>query len=135
MCQSLFFNKVAGLQACNFIKKRLQHKCFPKNIAKFLRTTILKNICEQLLLVLVKSRLVSPEILTCCKRQQQQKVKVSQCLHYVKSVQIRSFFWSIFSCIRTENGDLYSELFRLLLRKKKNISRYVIVFLGKVCVV
>ena len=26
--------------------------------------------------------------------------------HCVKSVQIRSFFWSIFSCIRTEYGDL-----------------------------
>ena len=32
------FNKVAGLQACNFIKKRLQHKCFPANVAKILRT-------------------------------------------------------------------------------------------------
>ena len=27
-------------------------------------------------------------------------------LHFVKSVQIRSFFWSLFSCIRTEYGDL-----------------------------
>ena len=27
-----------GLEACNFIKKRLQHRCFPGNIAKFLRT-------------------------------------------------------------------------------------------------
>ena len=26
--------------------------------------------------------------------------------HCVKSVQIRSFFWSVFSCIRTEYGDL-----------------------------
>ena len=26
--------------------------------------------------------------------------------HYVKSVQIRSFFWSLFSCIWTEYGDL-----------------------------
>ena len=34
----------------NFIKKRLQHRCFPMNIAKFLKTTILKNICERLLL-------------------------------------------------------------------------------------
>ena len=25
-------------------------------------------------------------------------------IHYVKSVQIRSFFWSVFSCIRTEYG-------------------------------
>ena len=47
--QSLF-NKVAGLQACNFIKKRLQHSCFPAKFANFLRTPILKNICEQLLL-------------------------------------------------------------------------------------
>ena len=31
-------------QAWNFIKKRLQHKCFPVNIAKFLRTPLLKNI-------------------------------------------------------------------------------------------
>ena len=28
---------------------RLQHRCFPVNIAKFLRTAILKNICERLL--------------------------------------------------------------------------------------
>ena len=46
------FNKVADFQACNFIKKRLQHWCFPVNIAKILRTAILKNICERLLLKL-----------------------------------------------------------------------------------
>ena len=28
--------------------------------------------------------------------------------HCAKSVQIRSFFWSVFSCIRTEYGDLRS---------------------------
>ena len=37
MLESLF-DKVAGLKVCNFIKKRLQHRCFPVNIAKFLRT-------------------------------------------------------------------------------------------------
>ena len=37
MLESLF-DKVAGLKACNFIKKRLQHKCLAVNIAKFLRT-------------------------------------------------------------------------------------------------
>ena len=46
----LFFNKVADLEACNFIKKRLQHRCFPVNIAKFLRAPILKNTCQRLLL-------------------------------------------------------------------------------------
>ena len=43
------FNKVAGLWACNFIKKKLQHRCFPMKFAKLLRTPILKNICERLL--------------------------------------------------------------------------------------
>ena len=31
--------------------KRLQHRCFSVKFAKFLRTCILKNICERLLLV------------------------------------------------------------------------------------
>ena len=39
-----------GLQVCNCIKKRLQHRCFPVNIAKFLRRTILKNSCKRLFL-------------------------------------------------------------------------------------
>ena len=45
-----FFNNVGGLQACNFIKKILQHWCFPMKIAKFLRIPILRNISERLLL-------------------------------------------------------------------------------------
>ena len=44
------FNKAAGLEVCNFIKKRRQLRCFSLNIAKFLRTAIRKNICERLLL-------------------------------------------------------------------------------------
>ena len=39
------FNKVAGLKACSFIKKRLQNRCFSVNIMKFLRIPLLKNIC------------------------------------------------------------------------------------------
>ena len=35
----LLFNKVTELEACNCIKKRLQHRCFLVNIAKFLRTS------------------------------------------------------------------------------------------------
>ena len=44
------FNKVAGLRVCSFIKKGLQHRCFSVKLAKFLRTTLLKNTCEWLLL-------------------------------------------------------------------------------------
>ena len=49
----LLFNIVAGLEDRSCIKKRLQHKCFLVNIAKFLRTPILKNICERQLLYLL----------------------------------------------------------------------------------
>ena len=40
LCQSLFFNK----------KKRLWHRCFPVNLAKFLRTPFLQNTSVRLLL-------------------------------------------------------------------------------------
>ena len=42
-------NKVAGLQFCNFIKKRLKHGCFSVKFSKLLSAPILKNIWEQLL--------------------------------------------------------------------------------------
>ena len=32
------FNRLAGFKICNFLKKRLQDRCFPVNIAKNLRT-------------------------------------------------------------------------------------------------
>ena len=37
-------------KARNFIKKRIQHRCFPVEFTKFLRTPILKNVIERLLL-------------------------------------------------------------------------------------
>ena len=39
--------KLLGLQ---LYLRRLQHRCFPVSILKFLRTPIFKNICERLLL-------------------------------------------------------------------------------------
>ena len=42
------FKKIVGLKACNFIKKKPQHRCLSVNIAKFLRLPILKNICKWL---------------------------------------------------------------------------------------
>ena len=42
MLESLFI-KISGVQASSFIKKRLEHRCFPVNTVKFLRTAILKT--------------------------------------------------------------------------------------------
>ena len=38
LCQSHFFNKVAGLRPAILSKKRLWHRRFPVNFANFLRT-------------------------------------------------------------------------------------------------
>ena len=35
------FQYLIGLKACNLMKQRLQHRCFPVNIAKFSRTAFL----------------------------------------------------------------------------------------------
>ena len=43
LCQSLFFNKVAGLRPATLLKKRLWHRCFPVNFEKFLRTPFVQN--------------------------------------------------------------------------------------------
>ena len=48
LCWGLFFDKVAGHQSCNFIKRRLQHRYFLVNIGKFVIAPIFKNICERL---------------------------------------------------------------------------------------
>ena len=48
MLESLFYKLQAFRPA--ILLKRLQHRCFPANIAKFSGTTILENICERLFL-------------------------------------------------------------------------------------
>ena len=49
MLESLF-NKVEDLKTCNFIKKRLQHRCFPVKFCKFLRTFFFTEHLRWLLL-------------------------------------------------------------------------------------
>ena len=49
-CAGVFFNKVAGPQNCNFIKKRLQHRFSLVKFAKFLRTLCFTELLQWLLL-------------------------------------------------------------------------------------
>ena len=44
------FNKVVNLEACNFIQKRLQHRCFPAKFAKSVRTRFFTEQLQWLLL-------------------------------------------------------------------------------------
>ena len=51
LCQSPFFDKVAGLRPAILSKKRLWHLCFPVNFARFLRTPFLTEHLRWLLLI------------------------------------------------------------------------------------
>ena len=50
LCESLFFNKVAGLGPSTLFKKSLWHRCFPVNFEKFLKTPFLQNTSGRLFL-------------------------------------------------------------------------------------
>ena len=56
-----YFAIFTGLKARNFIKKRLQHRCFPLNIAKFLRSAcFIEHLLWLLLPKAVKSFFLTP---------------------------------------------------------------------------
>ena len=56
--QSLFFSKVAGLRPATLLKKRLWHRCFPINFAKFPRTPFLTEHLRWLPLKLRESLII-----------------------------------------------------------------------------
>ena len=52
------FAKFAGPMPATLLKRRLWHRCFPVNFAKFLRTPVLQNTFGRLLLLLLLVRKV-----------------------------------------------------------------------------
>ena len=62
LCQSLLFNKVAGLRPATLLKKKLWHRCFPMNFPKFLRTPFLRKTSWPLLLYLTFHSIQYPKM-------------------------------------------------------------------------
>ena len=58
---SVFFNEVAGLNSAALLKKRLQHRCFPANFAKFLRAPFLQHISRQQLLIFLSKEFMAQQ--------------------------------------------------------------------------
>ena len=52
LCQSLLFNKVAGLRTVTLLKTRFWYRCFPVNFSKFLKTP---SVTEHLRWLLLKT--------------------------------------------------------------------------------
>ena len=53
LCQSLFFNIVVSLSPVTLFKKRLWHRCFPVNFAKFSRSPFFTEHLWRLLLIIL----------------------------------------------------------------------------------
>ena len=74
------------------------------NFAKFVRIPFLQNTTRRLLLVIAVS------IALVMKGELANETINYNTKHCVKSVQTRSFLWSVFSCILTEYGEIKKRL-------------------------
>ena len=61
LCQSLLFNKVAGLRTVTLLKKRFWCRCFPVNFSKFLKTPFITEHLRWLLLKTPVNQLIFRE--------------------------------------------------------------------------
>ena len=75
------FNKVAGLKACNYIKERLQHRCFPVNNVKFLRTHFFTEHLRELIDVIIPAAAAMRQVK---KRKEKTKSKVRNKLWWIE---------------------------------------------------
>ena len=104
---SLFLNKNVGLQSWNFIKKRLQHRFFPVNIAKFLRTPVLENICERLFerfstwaSNITRSMGIEEDIFSKSKNKKNQNLALWKNLHFHDALDDFVFLYISAACLR-----------------------------------
>ena len=61
LCQSLLFNKIAGLRTVTLLKKRFWYRCFPVNFSKFLKTPSITEHLRWLLLITPVKQLIFRE--------------------------------------------------------------------------
>ena len=105
---------------CNFIEIALRHGCSPVNLRYIFRAPFPKNTSGRLLLWVLLLRQNHWEIIMAW-------VKIffifQSKFHCVKSVQTWSFFWSLFSCIRTEYGYLLRKSSYLVWIQEKTNQR------------
>ena len=116
LCQSYFFNKVAGLRTAIFLKKRLWRRCFPVNFAKFLRTSFFTEHLRCLLLCrktwkfssvkysamssLLMKKTSSPRMFFTPKQ------AISSVTSLREKCPYSELFWSAFCRIQTEYGEI-----------------------------
>ena len=92
LCQSLLFNKVAGLRSATLLKKRLWHRFFPVNFAKCLRKLFVQNTYGRLLLWVTASETSNTKYLELIERRSEVQERNISCERALNLDQ-----WKIFS--------------------------------------
>ena len=130
LCQSLFFNKVTDLRSAALLKKRLWHRSFPLNFAKFLRIPFKLNTSGRLLLWTTASETSNTKHLELIKRRSKVQEKNMSCKHALNFDQWKTFsenykpmrFWLWFVYKFTENCQIYRLFSKLIQIKKRYLS-------------
>ena len=91
LCQSLFFNRVVGLRSATLLKKKLWHRCFPVNFAKFLRTPFVHKTSGQLLIWTTASETSNTKYLELIKRRSKVQEKNMSCERALNFDQWKTF--------------------------------------------
>ena len=138
LCLSLFFNKVASRRSATLLKKKLWHRCFPVDFAKFLRTPFfysfakflrtpfVRNTSERLLLWTTASETSNTKYLGLIKRSKVQE-KNKSCKRALNFDQWKTFsenykpmrvwLWLVYKF--TENCQIYRLFSEFIQTKKK----------------
>ena len=126
LCQSLFFNRVVGLRSATLLKKKLWHRCFPVNFAKFLRTPFVQKTSGQLLIWTTASETSNTKYLELIKRRSKVQEKNMSCKRALNFDQWKKFsktyksmrvwLWLVYKF--TKNCQIY-RLFSALIQTKK----------------
>ena len=89
LCRRLFYLKNCRLKVCRFVEKRLQHRCFSVNFAKFFENTYFRKICGRMFLNLETIK---------CKQAREKNKKCS--FSWNIQLQSGSYFWKVgFICL------------------------------------
>ena len=91
LCQGLFFNKVAALRSATLLKKRLWHRCFSVNFAKFLRIPFAQKTSGRLLLWTIASETLNTKYLDLIKRRSKVQEKNKSCKRALNFDQWKTF--------------------------------------------
>ena len=98
LCESLFFNKVAGLRPVTLLKKRLWHRFFPMDFVKFLKIPFLQNTSGRLLLHFTFDRTLIKKLMVWSWAPRQ--LYISECLFSLPHKKLaRKFFTRIYTIL------------------------------------